>query len=1016
VLSACSGAVLHDGDGEEASFAEAVGGQVAFDLAGRSSGLTAEYYDNVDFTNLKVTRTEANLSHDWGNGSPDSSIGPDQWSARYTGVLVAPKSGRYRIATVSDDGIRVWLSGNLTIDNWTNHGPTENAATLDLSAGQAVPLKVEFYEAGGGAVLRLSWTTPDGVQETIPASAFVSPAPSTEQPAASGLLAQYFDNVDFTNLKLNRIDTKIDNDWGSGSPDPSIAPDQWSARFTGALVAPKSGSYRIATVSDDGVRLWLSGNLVISDWTDHGSIENSTTLNLTAGQSVPLKLEYYDAGGGAVLRMRWRTPDGVDEIIPASAFKQTTTPVVDPPLPPPVQPPPPSTAGAIVLPVEVMGEGAVVSVKANAGNGSSAARVFLRVNNLSYENEASIKLNGCAWLPLNSSTVQFSGLGATYGGFNKVINTTTLTVAAPGCGVNGDNTVQFRFDKTDRVSSGFRVLAFNLQNSGGSDLISGSAFVRDNPNDTSRDNWKVPQPGAVAAGKDLWEHAGLKQYPRGPSSAVSCNGCHGSGHDLKYFNYSNRSIIERSRFHGLSVDQGEKIASYLRTLNAPNPGRVEDPPFQPGPGLDGKSAADFSAGAGLASVYEDGTALAHMPGGLQTSTFASGRTQYPHFKEYPIEIQLLDWNHHLPPVHPRDVFPGFAGSETEQILDRIRQRAQASAHDYVVKGEFESDLKALAGSGGTPILNATPTCDRGRDFECITDKQAQIDMYSFFQFRWTHLWDIVRTNNLEQYCPEANAYRGRQANGGYDTIRDPESRCFIPGNNRLLFELGVHLNRIGGGDGQHAYLFGDKSNNRALWGYQTAAWYHAQIIANSGSRRFGTGSTSPVDWQYSWFYVSWVARNQYGYKPNAVPALALATQVAATWNGNNAFGVRGTNVDGNGFSFRGMNPAKLVALANWQLVPSNLRSAALNAGLDAWLQVAESYPAGDWYRTDQCGDNGPLNSGTSTHSTCGDGHAAWNYNHIPSARDLGVDNAIINRWSDVMQNLFPNDNFRQFKR
>src|SRR6187397_1297417 len=81
--------------------------------------------------------------------------------------------------------------------------------------------------------------------------------------ADTGLTAQYFDNKDFTALKLTRTDAKIDFNWGSGSPASSIAPDTFSVRWSGTLVAPRSESYTFHTTSDDGVRLWIDGKLVI---------------------------------------------------------------------------------------------------------------------------------------------------------------------------------------------------------------------------------------------------------------------------------------------------------------------------------------------------------------------------------------------------------------------------------------------------------------------------------------------------------------------------------------------------------------------------------------------------------------------------------------------------------------------------------------------------------------------------------------------------------------------------------
>ena len=97
-----------------------------------------------------------------------------------------------------------------------------------------------------------------------------------------------------------------------------------------------------------------------------------------------------------------------------------------------------------------------------------------------------------------------------------------------------------------------------------------------------------------------------------------CSDCHSEdGRDLKYFNYSNNSIVVRSVFHGLTTAQGNQIASYIRSLNVPNPGRPWNPPYQPGPGLDSKPVTDWAAGAGLSAVLDSDAEIQPyiVPGG-----------------------------------------------------------------------------------------------------------------------------------------------------------------------------------------------------------------------------------------------------------------------------------------------------------------------------------------------------------------------------------------------------------------
>ena len=69
--------------------------------AGQGTGLTAQYFDNADLTNLKVTRTDATVNFDWVAGTPDPLIGSDTFSTRWTGQVEAPASGTYTFYTVS---------------------------------------------------------------------------------------------------------------------------------------------------------------------------------------------------------------------------------------------------------------------------------------------------------------------------------------------------------------------------------------------------------------------------------------------------------------------------------------------------------------------------------------------------------------------------------------------------------------------------------------------------------------------------------------------------------------------------------------------------------------------------------------------------------------------------------------------------------------------------------------------------------------------------------------------------
>jgi murein DD-endopeptidase MepM/ murein hydrolase activator NlpD/lipopolysaccharide export system protein LptA len=279
------------------------------------SGLTGEYFDNQNLTNWMFSRIDPNVNFDWGNGSPDGSIGADTFSVRWRGKVLPQYSETYTFYTVSDDGVRLWVNGQLLIDNWTDHGTTENSGTINLTAGSLYDIQMEFYENGGGAIAKLLWASPSQGKETVP-QARLYPLSSSPSGNGTGLKGEYYDNQDFTNFKLARTDSTVNFDWGGGSPDGSMGADQFSVRWTGFVQPRYSESYTFYTASDDGIRLWVNGQLLVDNWTDHGYTENNGTIVLSAGQLYDIRVDYYENGGGAIAKLSWTSASQAREIIP----------------------------------------------------------------------------------------------------------------------------------------------------------------------------------------------------------------------------------------------------------------------------------------------------------------------------------------------------------------------------------------------------------------------------------------------------------------------------------------------------------------------------------------------------------------------------------------------------------------------------------------------------------------------------------------------------------------------------
>jgi len=130
--------------------------------AGNGTGLTGKYFNNTTLAGTPVlTRVEA-VDFNWGGGSPGGAVAKNDFSTRWTGRLVAPASGTYRLQAQADDGVRVWLNGALVIDHWASHaaGAPDTSSAFNLGAGQQATIVVEYYEGKGSSTMRLLWITP----------------------------------------------------------------------------------------------------------------------------------------------------------------------------------------------------------------------------------------------------------------------------------------------------------------------------------------------------------------------------------------------------------------------------------------------------------------------------------------------------------------------------------------------------------------------------------------------------------------------------------------------------------------------------------------------------------------------------------------------------------------------------------------------------------------------------------------------------------------------------------------
>jgi YD repeat-containing protein len=140
------------------------------DEQGTGTGLTARYYDGLNFDTYRLTRPDAAVDFNWGGGSPAAAVAADQFSARWTGMVSPRYTQTYTFYTTTDDGVRLWVDQKLIIDKWVDQGPTQWGGQVALEAGRLYDIRVEFYENTGGASAKLEWQSASQVREVVPRS------------------------------------------------------------------------------------------------------------------------------------------------------------------------------------------------------------------------------------------------------------------------------------------------------------------------------------------------------------------------------------------------------------------------------------------------------------------------------------------------------------------------------------------------------------------------------------------------------------------------------------------------------------------------------------------------------------------------------------------------------------------------------------------------------------------------------------------------------------------------------
>lgn len=613
----------------------------------------------------------------------------------------------------------------------------------------------------------------------------------------------------------------------------------------------------------------------------------------------------------------------------------------------------------ITMPIEILGKDGTIkqiAVPATAAMASDTRQLWLKLHNVRYATKASVQVNDAPWVQLSNKMVNVEGPAKAFGGIGGGFAVLSVAFDLPAKTlVAGPNTIRFRFDKTNGLSMGFRVLSVDFLDGNGRHLLPPSQFVQDDPA-----AWTAPAGGNANSGKTLWQTATLTEGPASTKSLrAHCSDCHAEdGRDLKYFAYTNFAIVERAKFHGLSEAQGKDIAAYIRGIDVGVFGRPWNPPFQPGVGLTSRPLAAFSAGAGLDSVVdEDATLAAIFKSGFSRASLAEGNAlrRFP-LSDIPVGLQLPDWNHWLPEIHPKDA----VGDAFETSVANVRFKALRDR--LTEKSKSKTDLaEYLSNTGNAPflfpgggarndfngwrdslwglrdrILNNPPDTDYSGPWTDLSARQV----YSTAVWGQVKTWEFMNKYLLEDYATKAYPMG--------------ESRAWF--SERHLFDTSPFLQGIRGGptcpkepcngasESDERWTGSMIGNTRANYDYLSNSWYHLQLSLNGGQRSCGGHQCTDYGYAYGFLYG---LRDVTGVYEGGRRLL---------W-GIKAMEERDTGLGPklyDGFSFATSNPLRPIGLGQtgvlawWGDTAHPNRKKALEATMQVWAEKLGSWSVEQW--------------------------------------------------------------------
>jgi hypothetical protein len=146
------------------------------------TGLRADYYNaaasvfsqnSLAVTTTPVlTRTDSTVNFNWNGAAADASVNAQNFAVRWSGQVMTEQAGNYVFHVTTDAAVRLYVNGQLVINNYTEHTTADSASiAVNLKANTLYNIQLDFAQTtAAGDSVALQWVTPGGTEQVIPDS------------------------------------------------------------------------------------------------------------------------------------------------------------------------------------------------------------------------------------------------------------------------------------------------------------------------------------------------------------------------------------------------------------------------------------------------------------------------------------------------------------------------------------------------------------------------------------------------------------------------------------------------------------------------------------------------------------------------------------------------------------------------------------------------------------------------------------------------------------------------------